>query len=76
MEIDFSSLWSWTVPLWGLFLLILFLGGVLTQPVILEGVQSVTSVASGMSGGAIATNLKEKAKIKANTKMVRFADMV
>lgn len=76
MEIDFSSLWSWTVPLWGLFLLILFLGGVLTQPVILEGVQNVATVASGMSGGAIAANLKEKAKMKTNTKMVRFADMV
>lgn len=72
MEIDFSSLWSWTVPLWGLFLLILFLGGVLTQPVVLEGVQSVASVASGMSGGA----MKEKTKMKTSAKMVRFADMV
>ncbi len=39
MELDFSSLWSWTVPLWSLFLLILFLGGVLTQPVVVEGLQ-------------------------------------
>lgn len=62
MEIDFSSLWSWTVPLWGLFLLILFLGGVLTQPVVLEGVQSVSTV---MAGGA-----------KKHGKSVRFADMV
>lgn len=68
MEIDFSSLWSWTVPLWGLFLLILFLGGVLTQPVVLEGVQSV----AGMSGGAIAQGMKPKTKAKT----VRFADMV
>lgn len=64
MEIDFSSLWSWTVPLWGLFLLILFLGGVLTQPVVLEGVQSVSTV---MAGGATG---------KKHAKIVRFADMV
>jgi hypothetical protein len=30
-DIDFSSLWSWTVPLWGLALLVLFLGGVITH---------------------------------------------
>jgi len=34
---DFSSLWSWTVPLWGLFLIVLFLGGVLSERVVLEG---------------------------------------
>lgn len=31
MEIDFSSVWSWTLPLWGLVVLIAFLGGALTQ---------------------------------------------
>ena len=31
MEIDFSALWSWTLPLWGLAVLILFLGGALTE---------------------------------------------
>jgi hypothetical protein len=30
-EIDFSSVWSWTLPLWGLAVLILFLGGALTE---------------------------------------------
>jgi len=30
-EIDFSSIWSWTLPLWGLFVIVLFLGGILTQ---------------------------------------------
>jgi hypothetical protein len=41
MDLDFSSLWSWTIPLWGLFLIVLFLGGVLTEPVVLEGLESV-----------------------------------
>jgi hypothetical protein len=31
VELDFSSLWSWTLPLWGLAVLILFLGGALTE---------------------------------------------
>ena len=35
---DFSSLWTWTLPLWGLFLIVLFLGGVLTESVVLQGV--------------------------------------
>ena len=38
MDIDFSSLWSWTIPLWGLFLIVMFLGGVLTEPVVLQGI--------------------------------------
>jgi hypothetical protein len=46
MEIDFSGLWSWTVPLWSLFLLILFLGGVLLQPTVLKGVETVAAVAT------------------------------
>ena len=33
MEIDFSSVWSWTLPLWALVVIVAFLGGVLTQPV-------------------------------------------
>ena len=36
MELDTSALWSWTIPLWGLFVLVLFLGGVLRAPVILQ----------------------------------------
>lgn len=32
MEIDFSSVWSWTLPLWALVAIVAFLGGVLTQP--------------------------------------------
>ena len=37
MDLDFSSLWSWTLPLWGLFLIVFFLGGVLTESVVLQG---------------------------------------
>lgn len=36
-ELDFSSVWSWTVPLWGLFVLVLFLGGILADPPTLMG---------------------------------------
>ena len=45
MDLDLSSLWSWTIPLWGLFVLVLFLGGVLTQETVLEGLPT-------MAGGA------------------------
>lgn len=36
-DLDFSSVWSWTVPLWGMFVLVLFLGGVLANPPALMG---------------------------------------
>ena len=49
MDLDTSSLWSWTVPLWGLFVIVLFLGGVLTDTAILEG------IAPPLKGGAINT---------------------
>ena len=41
MDLDLSSLWSWTIPLWGLFVLVLFLGGVLTQDTVLEGLPAM-----------------------------------
>jgi hypothetical protein len=41
MDLDLSSLWSWTIPLWGLFVLVLFLGGVLTQETVLEGIPTM-----------------------------------
>ena len=34
MELDLSSLWSWTLPLWGLFAVVFLLGGMLTAPAI------------------------------------------
>jgi hypothetical protein len=39
MDLDISSLWSWTLPLWGLVLIILFLGGVVTHPPIMQGLE-------------------------------------
>jgi hypothetical protein len=41
MDLDISSLWSWTLPLWSLFLLVLFLGGVVSDTVVLEGATNV-----------------------------------
>jgi hypothetical protein len=55
MDLDTSSLWSWTVPLWGLFLIVLFLGGVLKESVILEGI-------GPQLGGFRATRVKNGAK--------------
>lgn len=46
MDIDFSGIWSWTVPLWLLFILVLFLVGVLRAPIILEGILGAGSSAS------------------------------
>jgi hypothetical protein len=53
MDLDLSALWSWTVPLWGLFVLVLFLGGVLLVPTVLEAVPvSVPVPVAAMTGGA------------------------
>ena len=41
MDLDFSSLWSWTIPLWGLFVIVMFLCGVLLEPVVLQGISPV-----------------------------------
>ena len=41
MDLDLSSLWSWTVPLWGLFLVVMFLGGVLMETTVLQGLPTV-----------------------------------
>ena len=47
-DLDFSSVWSWTVPLWGLFILVLFLGGVLADPPTLMGGAPVQLGGAGM----------------------------
>ncbi len=47
-DLDFSGLWSWTLPLWGLFIFVMFLGAVLVEPTILQGVQS----GGGRRGGS------------------------
>jgi hypothetical protein len=58
MEIDFSGLWSWTLPLWALFLLVLFLVGVLNAPIILQGISTgaapVAAVAAAVTAAASA----------------------
>jgi hypothetical protein len=77
MEIDFGSLWTWTLPLWGLFVIILFLGGVIMKPVILEGIgSSVLSMTSATGGaGAAADTIIDMAGGggKGKSKKVRFA---
>ena len=60
-QLDISSLWYWTLPLWGLFIIVMFLGGILLSPVVLQGlpgasavataVATVASVATGPTGG-------------------------
>ena len=50
MDLDLSALWSWTVPLWGLFVLVLFLGGVLVAPTILEGMPATVQEGGGGRG--------------------------
>jgi hypothetical protein len=46
MDLDISSLWSWTLPLWGLFVIVLFLGGVLREPMTLTA-PGLAAVAKG-----------------------------
>jgi hypothetical protein len=55
-EIDFSSIWSWTLPLWGLFVIVLFLGGILTQETTILALPAVPA----MSGGGGARRLTKK----------------
>lgn len=54
MDMDFSGLWSWTLPLWALFALVLFLVGVLNTPVVLEGIMPSVAPAAAipMIGGS------------------------
>lgn len=58
MDIDFSSIWSWTIPLWGMFVLVLFLGGILADPPILVGSALQTGGGSG-SGHRSKTTRKQ-----------------
>ena len=65
MELDISSLWSWTLPLWGLVLIILFLGGVITHPTVMQ----TLGPTEFQSGGA-----REAKETKGSKqKRVRFA---
>ena len=55
MEIDFSGLWSWTLPLWALFLLVLFLVGVLNVPIILQGIVPGAAPVAAVAAASAAT---------------------
>jgi hypothetical protein len=46
LDLDLSSVWMWTLPLWGLFLLVFYLGGVLTVPT------SIPSAAAARKGAS------------------------
>ena len=45
MEMDLTGLWTWTVPLWGLGLLVFVLAAVLTSP---------AEIVTRIPGGAVA----------------------
>lgn len=63
MDLDFSSLWSWTVPLWGLFLIVLFLVGVLSEPVLLRTYESTGSQGGqGSQGSQGGGNRKQRVR--------------
>ena len=47
---DLSSLWSWTLPIWSLILLVFFLVGVQTQEIVFP--VHVGGATGGATGGA------------------------
>ena len=60
MELDISSLWSWTLPLWGLVLIILFLGGVITHPTVMQ----TLGPTEFQSGGARGTKENKQKRVR------------
>ncbi len=58
MDLDLGGLWSWTVPLWGLFAIVFFLGGALTSPITLPQL-SLPSMTGG--GGGSKMSKKQRA---------------
>jgi len=55
-ELDFSSLWSWTIPLWSLFLIVLFLAGLLGKTVTLRAIPGLPFAAPSASSAASAAS--------------------
>lgn len=51
-DLDIGSLWTWTVPLWGLLVIVVFLVGVLSESVILQALptNNPITVAAAMVG--------------------------
>ncbi len=69
-ELDLSALWSWTIPLWGLFVLALFLGGVLLAPQVLEAIAPAAAAVgafAGDGGGPGSTPLSTTATVIASS---------
>lgn len=56
MDLDIGGLWSWTLPLWGLFVLVFFLGGVITSPISISGLEPLTTASH--RGGGLGSGLK------------------
>jgi hypothetical protein len=50
--LDLAGLWSWTVPLWGLFVLVLFLGGIMTAPITLSPMEGPQAGGGGSGSGS------------------------
>lgn len=50
MDLDISSLWSWTLPLWGLFVIVMFLGGILSESQVIVGGPIVAQQGGGTAG--------------------------
>lgn len=50
MDLDLGGVWSWTVPLWGLFALVFFLGGALTSPITLPQIDLPAMTGGGRNG--------------------------
>lgn len=77
-DIDFSGLWSWTLPLWALFILVLFLVGVLRAPIILEGILpsavSATVPVAAAAAAVAAAGAGTQIGGARSKRRVRFAD--
>lgn len=53
MDLDISSLWSWTLPLWGLFVIVMFVGGILSESQVIVGGPLIGPPAQALMGGGI-----------------------
>lgn len=60
MDLDLTGLWTWTVPLWGLGALVLFLVAIMMEPANIitalpttanNGIELMAAAAAGMKGG-------------------------
>lgn len=61
MDLDLGGLWSWTVPMWGLFAIVFFLGGILTSPAELISLTKVLPTPTAPMGGGARAGKKTRA---------------